>query len=145
LILYLDTSALVKLYVDEEQSDKVREWVAEAEIVATCKVALPEAMSAFARRHKAKELSLSEFRRLKDALSADWGHYAVVDFDEMDAAQLAIKHILRGFDAVHLAAALLLKRQDENTHFGFVSFDGRQNAAAKAEGCREPAIPKRAD
>jgi predicted nucleic acid-binding protein len=41
VILYLDTSSLVKLYVEEMHSDKVREWLEEAELVATCRVAYP--------------------------------------------------------------------------------------------------------
>lgn len=45
MILYLDTSSLVKLYVEEEYSDMVKEWVREAETVSTCRVAYPEAVS----------------------------------------------------------------------------------------------------
>jgi predicted nucleic acid-binding protein len=42
LILYLDTSSLVKLYIQEAYSHTVREWVEEAEIIAACRVAFPE-------------------------------------------------------------------------------------------------------
>ena len=53
MILYLDTSALVKLYVEEAHTDDVRGWVDAAEIVATCRVAYPEAVSALNRRMRA--------------------------------------------------------------------------------------------
>ena len=42
MILYLDTSSLVKLYVEEVHADRVKEWVDEAEMVGTCRVAFPE-------------------------------------------------------------------------------------------------------
>ena len=42
MICYLDTSALVKLYVCEEGTDLVRRQVNEASIIATAKVAYPE-------------------------------------------------------------------------------------------------------
>jgi len=46
LILYLDASSLVKLYVEEAYSNTVRDWAEEAEIIATCRVAYPETISA---------------------------------------------------------------------------------------------------
>jgi antitoxin (DNA-binding transcriptional repressor) of toxin-antitoxin stability system len=49
--LYLDTSALVKLYVDEEGALAVRHAVDQAELVATSAIAYAEARAAFARRH----------------------------------------------------------------------------------------------
>jgi predicted nucleic acid-binding protein len=37
MILYLDTSSLVKLYIEEIYSERVREWADDAEILATCR------------------------------------------------------------------------------------------------------------
>lgn len=56
MILFLNTSALVKLYVEGAHSVTVREWVDEAEVVATCRVAYPEAVSALSRRMRAGDL-----------------------------------------------------------------------------------------
>ena len=50
--LYLDTSALVKLYVEEEGSATVREAIARAETVATTVIVYVEACAAFARRRR---------------------------------------------------------------------------------------------
>ena len=55
--LYLDTSALVKLYVEEEGSATVREAIARAETVATTVIAYVEACAAFARRRREGRLS----------------------------------------------------------------------------------------
>ena len=49
MILYLDTSALVKLYVEEENSSTVEHMVSKARIVATHLIAYVEAQAAFAR------------------------------------------------------------------------------------------------
>jgi len=56
LILYLDTTSLVKLYVTESHSGLVRARAEEAEILATCRVAYPEMMSALNRRFKSGDL-----------------------------------------------------------------------------------------
>lgn len=62
MILYLDTSSLVKLYVAELGSAQVRQMVVRAGVVATSVVAFPEARSAFARLAR-EGRSLSALRR----------------------------------------------------------------------------------
>ena len=49
MILYLDTSAIVKLYADETGSDQVWAAVAEAKLCATHLIAYAETRAAFAR------------------------------------------------------------------------------------------------
>lgn len=135
MILYLDTSSLVKLYVEEMHSDKVREWSEEAELVATCRVAYPETMSALTRRFRNGDLSINEYDELLQRFSDDWGSYVALDFDELDAGSLVKRYGLRGFDAVHLSAArLFIKRVTEPGHLVFSSFDTALNKAATEEG-----------
>jgi predicted nucleic acid-binding protein len=134
VILSLDTSSLVKLYLDEEHSPLVHEWVADAEVVATCRIAYPEALSAFTRRFKARELTGSQYETLVGRFTEDWPAFVTLDFDELEAGRLARQHGLRGFDAVHLASALLLRQTDPAPEVTFSSFDERQCAAAQAEG-----------
>jgi uncharacterized protein len=50
LIAYLDTSSLVKLYVEEEGSALIRQLVERTELVATSVLAYPEARAALARQ-----------------------------------------------------------------------------------------------
>ena len=50
MIGYVDTSSLVKLYVEEEGSRRVRDFVERSELVATSVVAYPEARAALARQ-----------------------------------------------------------------------------------------------
>ena len=135
MILYLDTSSLVKLYVEEMHSDKVREWLEEAELVATCRVAYPETMSAFTRRFRNGDLSKNEYDGLLQRFTDDWGSYVALDFDELDAGSLVKRYGLRGFDAVHLSAArLFIKKVTESSHLVFSSFDTALNKAATEEG-----------
>jgi predicted nucleic acid-binding protein len=134
MIVYFDTSCLVKLYVQEAYTALVKRWVEEAEIVATCSIAYPEAMSAITRRFRQGDLSQEQYDFLIAKFSNEWGRFAVVDFDELEAGRLVNLYGLRGFDAVHLSAATLLKAAPDNISLSFSSFDEKLNDAASAEG-----------
>ena len=112
MILYLDTSALVKLYIEEEGTDEVQRAVEDAESVAASTVAYPEARSAFARLERDGHLSPEDHRAVVADLDGEWLSYEVVDVTRdvaSIAGALAARHLLRGFDAVHLASAVVLK------------------------------------
>ena len=69
-------------------------------------MAYPEAMAAFARRHREDDIDKKGFRQIRTTLKKEWPEYAVVEIDEIAAGELAVKHGLRGFDSIHLEAAL---------------------------------------
>jgi len=133
LILYLDTSSLVKLYLDEDHSDLVHTWVNGAEVLSTSRIAYPEAIAAMARRWRQGDLSDEIFDAARQALAGDWPGFSAVDLNEAAAAELAIRLDLRGFDAIHLAAAIEVVTKSETPTF-FSSFDRQLNRAARAEG-----------
>ena len=133
MILYLDTSSLVKLYVTEAHSGLVSAWAEEAEIIATCRVAYPEMMSALNRRFKTGDLEKRDYDQLVKAFSGEWRRFAVIDFDEIAAGRLVAAYGLRGFDAVHLSAAWLLRSSGNAPAVAFSSFDEKLNNAALAE------------
>jgi len=89
LILYLDTSSLVKLYIAEIHSDLVRRWVEEAEIIATCRVAYPEMISALNRRFRTDDLAKKDYDLLVKNFANEWRHFVAIDFDEIAAGHLA--------------------------------------------------------
>lgn len=63
----------------------------------------------------------------------EWPTFSVIEVDQRlveDAAELAIEHQLRSLDALHLAAALVLPRDD----LSFATWDRRLHAAAAACG-----------
>jgi predicted nucleic acid-binding protein len=133
VILYLDTSSLVKLYITESHSALVRAWAEEAEIIATCRVAYPEMMSALNRRFRAGDLGKRDYDLLVKAFTGERRRFAVIDFDEIAAGRLAAEYGLRGFDAVHLSAAGLLRSSGNAPAVAFSSFDEKMNNAAAAE------------
>jgi len=134
--LYLDTSALVKLYIAEEGAPLARKAVADARLVATSAVAYVEARAAFARRRRERALSSVVYQRVVLALDADWGRYLRIDASEAlihEAASLVERHRLRGYDAIHLASALLLRSRLLDPVV-FSSWDLTLQAAARREG-----------
>ena len=109
--LYLDTSALVKLYVAETGTGDVQSWVAQASVVATSRVAYPEARAALARRMREGSITTAVLRSAVRDLDRDFGSFAVVEATPRvarAAGVLAEKRGLRGFDAIHLASAIEL-------------------------------------
>lgn len=140
MILYLDTSALVKLYIDEPGSEEVREIVGAAQIVATSRVAYVEARAGVAKKFREGELSESDRRRIVEELGRDWESYFIVEVSQSVSelgGGLVDKHPLRGFDALHLASALLLKDRIRSP-VAFSCFDERLKEAARAEGLVVP-------
>lgn len=140
MILYLDTSSLVKLYVEEEGSQAVRNELSEATVVATSTIAYVEARAAFARKHREGDLSEQEYAHILNTLRQEWGTYLTIDVSEPIvtlAGDLTEKHDLRGFDAVHLASALAL-RDKTQTPVAFSCADERLKSAAETQGLRVP-------
>ena len=138
MILYLDTSALVKLYVDEEGSERIKGLVKAAQVVATSRVSYVEARAGMARKHREGELSKGEHRQILEDLEQDWERYFVVEVSERVTrigGELVDRHPLRGFDAIHLASGLLLKNRTKEEVL-FACFDERLKEAAQSEALR---------
>jgi predicted nucleic acid-binding protein len=134
VILYVDTSALVKVYVAEVGSPEVRGRIEQAEAVATALVTYAEARAAFARHQRERGLTLANLRRAVRALDRDWITYNVVGLSDSlvhSAGELAERHALRGYDAVQLAAVLELRTAGGPVEF--CAFDTRLNRAARRE------------
>ncbi|MFO0698075.1 MAG: type II toxin-antitoxin system VapC family toxin [Nitrospira sp.] len=135
MMLYVDTSALVKLYVEEPMSDKLADAVHAAEAVATSLVAYVEARAAFARARRETRLSPSAYRQVLEAFLEDWGRYVVVEVTDRlvrHAGELAAHRALRGYDALHLASALSLQ-EHVASKISFLAFDHALVQAARRE------------
>ena len=141
MILYLDTSSLIKLYIEENGSAEVESLVNQASLVCTSVVAYPEARSALARLHREGALTIEEHSLTKADLDEDWPRYLALEVTSTvwrAAGDLAEKHALRGFDSLHLASFLFLAGEDLGEHVQFSSFDDRLNGAARTETAPEP-------
>lgn len=140
MIIYLDTSSLVKLYVEEEDSSKVAHLVRSSKITATSLVAYAEARSAFARRFREKAFTEREYTQLVSFFNEDWDNYMVFKITRKLvrlAGDLAEKHGLRGFDAIHLSSALSL-RQELSAPIVFSCSDQRLQIASQLENLHQP-------
>jgi predicted nucleic acid-binding protein len=108
VIVYFDTSALVPLLVVEPGSPTARQLWDEASRVASVRLVYPEARAALAQARRYGRVTA---RQLRSAVRALEDHYEQLDLVELDetlahhAGDLAETHELRGYDAVHLAAA----------------------------------------
>ena len=145
MILYLGTSSLVKLYVEEKYSDVLLNWVKEAEIVATCRVAYTEVISALELRFKQNDLSQNEYNLIVKRFSEDWLHFAIVDFDERVAGLFLRNYGLKRFDAIHLSAAKLIQKEQKDVSISFSSVDENLCEAAAAEGLKVLSFDSTAD
>jgi predicted nucleic acid-binding protein len=132
--LYLDTSSLVKLYVQETGSDDVRRLIEQAAVVVTSVVAYAETRAALARLRRGGELTAAKFATAKREFESDWPAYVALDVSmalSREAGDFAERHGLRGFDAVHLASFAEITRRAGADETRFSSFDDRLNQAAR--------------
>jgi len=133
LILYLDTSSLVKLYIEESGTQETESLVDRAFLVCTSVIAYAEARSALARLHRERKLSDEEHEAAKADLDEDWPRFLAIEVTReiwKTAGDLAEKHALRGFDSLHLASFLHLAHANLGEPTKFSSFDDRLNSAA---------------
>ena len=108
MILYLDASALVKRYVAEPGSAEVSEAIARAQVGGTVLVSRPEVAAALAKAVRGDALTGDEALACLRVFRKEWQDLMRVQVTEMAVARadtLAWEHSLRGYDAVHLAAA----------------------------------------
>jgi uncharacterized protein len=102
------------------------------------------ARAAFARHRWEGALASGALRRAVRELDREWGTFSIVDLTEPlvhRAATLAERHGLRGYDAVHLAAALEVAQSGANVEF--TAFDRLLNRAARRERLRLTVPPDR--
>ena len=136
MILYLDTSALVKRYFYEPYSDDViSRWKSATQIV-TSFVAYAETMASMYRKKRESGLADTLIRRIADSFHQDWESFIRVEVnDKLNGYidRVVEKYPLRGFDAIHLASAIVIhERLSED--FVFACFDDRLAGAAQLEG-----------
>lgn len=128
-MIYLDTSALVKLYVKEAFSEEVRGAVT-GKPVRTVSIAFVETLSAFARK---AELDDQERLSVTREFLKSWHRFRALSTDDVieTAGILTRAHRLRAFDALHLAAAMELGAPSA---IRFAVYDRDLARAARDEG-----------
>lgn len=110
MIVYFDSSALVKRYLAEAASAQVETLLAEAVVTGTSPISRAEVAAALAKAVRVKWLTRDLAGQLLRVFRAQWSDLITVEVTEAVVAQadaLAWDYGLRGYDAVHLASALL--------------------------------------
>lgn len=108
MIAYLDASALVKRYVAETGSQAVSSLITKAHTIGTASISRAEVSAALGKAARMKVLSHTEAASALQVFTADWESLIRLQITEVliaRAANLAWDQGLRGYDAVHLAAA----------------------------------------
>ena len=128
--LYADSSAIVKLYLDEQDSDDAARAMASARTVATSRISFTEVARALVR-HEPDGVGAPIY----DAWESDWQNHEVIELDQAiaaHAASLAAHRDIRSLDALHLASALSLG----GIPLRFATWDRRLARAARGLGLR---------
>lgn len=136
MILFCDTSALLKLYIVEAGSDVLKLRVAEADAVAVCRIAWAEAHAALSRRAREVPDDAALIEHAKIALTTDWPRFVILEIDQTlveQAGEYADMFALRGYDSIQLAAAFEAGHISQSPIL-FACFDSRLNKAAKVLG-----------
>lgn len=132
-IVCFDSSAFVKLLIEESGSELAEQVWNEASTIAASRLALPEVSAALSAARRAGRLGESSERRARRAWATYWQAADVIELTDaiaVEAARLSARLVLGGADAVHLASALALRSRDSI----LVSWDRRLSTAALAAG-----------
>jgi uncharacterized protein len=131
--VYFDSSALVKLLIQEDGSEvTARLWDA-ADAASSSRLSYPEVRAALAAAHRGKRVDAVGYLAVKADWERLWSQLRVVEPSPgllETAGELAESQALRGYDAVHVASALRLARPEAI----LVAWDERLRLAASDLG-----------
>jgi uncharacterized protein len=140
VIAYFDTSAVMPLLIAEPGSDRATSLWDGADRVMSVRLLYPQARAALAQAERLGRLTA---RQLRDAVTEFDTLFEQIDLVEVDdvlarrAGELAEVRQLRGYDAVHLAAADRVR----DPSVVMIAGDGALLAAAAAEGMAIAELP----
>ena len=110
--VFLDSSALVKRYIEEPGSARIAEICEKSKEVAVCIICVPEVLSACNRLNRENKISADQYEWIKNEFLLDMGEVIVIDLtNEVISKSIHCleKGALRSLDALHMAAAIEYK------------------------------------
>jgi predicted nucleic acid-binding protein len=132
---YPDSSALVKRYLAESDSDQFTDVWELPQTHSISVVGYAEVMAAFGRRRREGTVPEETYRILTSSFKEDWQSLNVLAISAHlndIVERLTYRYPLRGFDSIHLASAIEL-RNILGEEVEFVSADDRLRLAAREE------------
>jgi len=134
-IVYFDSSAFVKMVVEEDGSDIAATLWDGCDAAVSSRLAYPEVRAALAAAGRAHRLDPREQSHAEAIWEQFWAATRAVELTDIIAAQagdLASRYALRGADAVHLASLLAVSP----TEVLFAVWDERLRSGAESAGVR---------
>ena len=136
MALYIDSSALAKLYLPESDSDRLDNFLRGRRDLTISELAITEVISAIARRRREGALTASQANRVRDAILSDAqsGSFRRLDLNPVihrhaERILLSTDSIpLRTLDALHIALTIFGETRS------IMTFDVRLAEAAAVHG-----------
>lgn len=135
-LAYVDSSVLVKHYVENEKSSSHASQLIHSHKVYVSSIAQIEVLSALSRKYQLGEVSQEESTTLKKTFLSDCKKMGIVELREeviSEAQDLVFRVSIKTLDSIHLASAIILKQIIE-TSYPFVTSDKQLAVAAEKEG-----------
>jgi len=134
---FLDSSALVKRYVEETGTTRMVELITSDELLVVARLAQVEIVATAVRRAKANEIEPDDLIAMLQVVDHEFrSRFEIIELGgatiarSIDVAQV---HALKAADSIQLASALLATSSDQRQPI-FVSADVELNEAARSEG-----------
>lgn len=130
-IIYLDTSAWVKKYFEEKDSNSLKNYLQNNNTIFTSSITYAEMFSVFYRLHRTSEINSLTLNKLIKVFQDDWNSINIVEFNTYVrncVPKIFQKVTLKGADSIHLTSAFFLK--ENNLNCMLISFDKKLINAA---------------
>jgi len=143
---YIDTSALLRLFFEGEDSNLVSQAIQNTVTLYASRLVLSEARVTFARGLREGRMSPDDYRESLDGLDDFWeAEIQPLEIDEavfQSAERVAERVAIRTLDAIHLGHARMLRRELAMTgKLAIISCDRRLLQAAATLGFETPIPP----
>ena len=135
--LYVDTSAMMKIYVDEEFAEQCKKIISEYSEIYLSQIGVTETLINLRKR-----LSTQEFAMAARLFEIDIATFNIIDFNEQisySAVAISEGTSLATLDAIHLASAMRIR----DAGIDFLTYDTVQRKAAKSLGLKTPGLKSR--
>lgn len=136
MILFCDTSALMKLFIQEQHSDIMYNVAQSSTLIIVSQVTWVEMCAALALKQRTRQIDAPQATQALNELRIEWVRFNELAVDQSlirAAAGLALNFGLRAYDSIQLASAQRAHSQTGNT-LAFACYDKQLNTAAVALG-----------